>query len=58
MAQPTPRTDALRQMRETKFEAEQKRLKDEASKPVDPPKLDAAQETPKNLTAKNNRKRS
>jgi hypothetical protein len=38
MAQSTPRADALRQMREAKFEAEQKRLKQEAGKPADAPK--------------------
>ena len=31
MAQPTPRADALRQMREAKFEAEQKRRKQETA---------------------------
>lgn len=38
MAHPTPRADALRQMREAKFEAEQKRLKQETSKPAEAPK--------------------
>jgi hypothetical protein len=32
MANPTPRTDALRAMREAKFEAEQRRMKQEAGK--------------------------
>lgn len=35
MAHPTPRADALRQMREAKFEAEQKRLRQETSKPAE-----------------------
>jgi hypothetical protein len=35
MAHPTPRADALRQMREAKFEAEQKRLKQETGKPAE-----------------------
>jgi hypothetical protein len=34
MANPTPRTDALRAMREAKFEAEQRRMKQEAGKPA------------------------
>ena len=38
MAHPTPRADALRQMREAKFEAEQKRLKQETGKPAEAPK--------------------
>lgn len=38
MANPTPRADALRQMREAKFEAEQKRLKQETGKPAEAPK--------------------
>lgn len=38
MANPTPRADALRQMREAKFEAEQRRLKQETSKPAEAPK--------------------
>ena len=38
MANPTPRADALRQMREAKFEAEQKRLKQETAKPAEAPK--------------------
>ncbi|MBC7504259.1 hypothetical protein FNL55_15545 [Tardiphaga sp. vice352] len=38
MANPTPRADALRQMREAKFEAEQRRLKQETSKPTEAPR--------------------
>ena len=41
MAHPTPRADALRQMREAKFEAEQKRLKQETGKPEAAPKRKA-----------------
>ena len=41
MAHPTPRADALRQMREAKFEAEQKRLKQETGKPAEAPKRKA-----------------
>lgn len=37
MANPTPRTDALRAMREAKFEAEQRRMKQEAGKPATAP---------------------
>jgi hypothetical protein len=54
MAQPTPRADALRQMREARFEAEQKRLKDETSKPVNRP--EPAQKAAKTPAAKRSRK--
>jgi cell division septation protein DedD len=50
MANPTPRADALRQMREAKFEAEQKRLKQESVKPAEPKPV-AAKE-PKPVVAK------
>ncbi|MEH2476276.1 DNA-binding transcriptional regulator of glucitol operon [Nitrobacteraceae bacterium AZCC 2161] len=50
MAQPTPRADALRQMREAKFEAEQRRLKQESVKPAEP--KPAAVKEPKPVVAK------
>jgi hypothetical protein len=49
MAQPTPRADALRQMREAKFEAEQRRLKQESVKPAEP--KPAAVKEPKPVVA-------
>lgn len=38
MPQPTPRADALRQMREANYEMNQRRMKEEQVKTVDRPK--------------------
>lgn len=55
MANPTPRADGLRAMREAKFDASQRRMKDEAAKAIDRPTTKVA--TPKPKAKKIGRKR-